>query len=92
MTAQFARCEKDRAAGTTDEHGKHHSVTAITESMTASLDYARRGKFGETTMKTLLAGIAFLMAMAFASQAFALPYCPNGTWHGHYYVCASYDE
>ena len=31
-------------------------------------------------MKTLLVGIAFAMGMVFASQAFALPYCPNHTW------------
>jgi hypothetical protein len=43
-------------------------------------------------MKTLAVGVAFAIGMVFASQAFALPYCPNGTWHGHYYVCASYDE
>ena len=50
------------------------------------------GKFGETAMKTLLVGNAFAIGMVFASQAFALPYCPNSTWqHGHY-VCASYDE
>jgi hypothetical protein len=43
-------------------------------------------------MKTLLAGIAFAIAVAFTSQAFALPYCPNGTSHGHYYVCSNFDE
>ena len=40
-------------------------------------------------MKTLLAGIAFALVMAFTSQAFAtdLPDCPKGAWkHGHY-VC-----
>jgi hypothetical protein len=40
-------------------------------------------------MRTLLAFIAFAIAMAFTSQAFAtdLPDCPNGAWkHGHY-VC-----
>jgi len=40
-------------------------------------------------MKTLLAGLAFAIVMAFASQAFAteLPDCPKGGWkHGHY-VC-----
>ena len=30
-------------------------------------------------MKTLLVGIAFAIGMVFASQAFALPYCPNST-------------
>jgi hypothetical protein len=40
-------------------------------------------------MKTLLAGMAFALVMAFTSQAFAteLPDCPKGSWkHGHY-VC-----
>jgi hypothetical protein len=50
------------------------------------------GKIGETVMKTFLAGVAFAIAVAFTSQAFALPYCPNGTWpHGHY-MCANFDE
>lgn len=42
------------------------------------------------TMKALVASVAFLIALAFASQAFAMdmPACPNGTLkHGHY-VCA----
>jgi hypothetical protein len=43
-------------------------------------------------MKTLLAGIAFAIALAFTSQAFALPYCTNSNWqHGHY-GCANFDE
>jgi hypothetical protein len=43
-------------------------------------------------MKILLVGIAFAIGMVFASQAFALPYCPYGTWqHGHY-GCATFDE
>ena len=43
-------------------------------------------------MKTLLVGIAFAIGMVFASQAFALPYCPHGMWnHGHY-NCAHYDK
>jgi hypothetical protein len=42
-------------------------------------------------MKTLLAGIAFAIALAFTSQAFALPYCQNSAGHGHY-VCANFDE
>ena len=41
-------------------------------------------------MKTLLAGVAFAIAIVFASQAFALP-CTNHTGHGHY-ACATYDE
>jgi len=39
-------------------------------------------------MKTLLVGIAFAIALGFASQAFALPYCVG---HGPY-DCATYDE
>ena len=50
------------------------------------------GKFGETSMKTLLVGIAFAIGMVFASQAFALPYCPNSTWQHSHYVCANYDD
>ena len=43
-------------------------------------------------MKTLLAGITFAIGMVLASQAFAVPYCPNSTWqHGHY-VCANFEE
>jgi hypothetical protein len=42
-------------------------------------------------MKTLLVSIAFAIGLVFATQAFALP-CPNGTWQGGHYVCASYDE
>ena len=42
-------------------------------------------------MKTFLAGVAFAIAVAFASQASAIPYCSK-TSHGNYYVCATYDE
>jgi hypothetical protein len=43
-------------------------------------------------MKTLVAGVAFAIAVAFATQASALPYCPHGMWqHGHYH-CATYDQ
>ena len=73
------------------ERRNHNSVTGITACMTELPDYARQGNLGRAAMKTLLVGIAFAMGMVFASQAFALPYCPNSTWHGHY-VCASYDE
>jgi hypothetical protein len=43
----------------------------------------------ETTMKALLVGIAFAMAIVFTSQAFAtdLPDCPNGKWKNGHYVC-----
>jgi hypothetical protein len=70
--------------------GKRFSVTAITERMTGLSDYARKEK-GEIIMKMLVAGIAFAIGVAFASQAFALP-CTHGTWqHGHY-VCGDYDQ
>jgi hypothetical protein len=55
--------------------------------MTGVADYTRKEK-GEIIMKMLLAGIAFAIGVAFASQAFALPYC---TWHHGHYVCADYD-
>ncbi len=43
-------------------------------------------------MKTFLAGVAFAIAVGFTSQASALPYCPHGTWHGHYYACAAVED
>ena len=42
-------------------------------------------------MRMLLAGIAFAIGIAFASEAFALP-CPSGTWQGGHYICADYDQ
>jgi hypothetical protein len=42
-------------------------------------------------MKTLLAGIAFAIVLAFATHASALP-CTNGTWQNGHYVCADYDQ
>ena len=63
-------------------------MTAITERMTGVADYARKEK-GEIIMKMLLAGVAFAIGVAFASQAFALPYC---TWQHSHYVCADYDQ
>jgi hypothetical protein len=48
-------------------------------------------KNGETIMKILLAGIAFAIGLAFATQAFALP-CPNGTWQNGHFVCTDYDD
>jgi hypothetical protein len=57
--------------------------------MTGLSDYACKEK-GEIIMKMLLAGIAFAMGLAFASQAFALP-CSNGTWQNGHYVCGDYD-
>jgi hypothetical protein len=56
--------------------------------MTGLADYACKEK-GEIIMKMLLAGIAFAIGLAFASQAFALPYC---TWQHSHYVCADYDQ
>jgi hypothetical protein len=46
----------------------------------------------ESTMKTLLVGVAFAMGMVFASQAFALPYCPQGTWQNGQFICVSYEQ
>jgi hypothetical protein len=43
-------------------------------------------------MKTLLVGVAFAMGMVFASQAFALPYCPNGSWQNGQFICVSYEQ
>ena len=63
-------------------------MTAITERMTGLPDYASKEK-GEIIMKMLLAGVAFAIGLAFASQAFALPYC---TWQHNHYVCEDYDE
>jgi hypothetical protein len=47
--------------------------------------------FGEIAMKTFLAVAAFALAVAFTSQASALP-CPNGTWQQGHYVCADFEE
>ena len=63
-------------------------MTAITERMTGLPDYASKEK-GEIIMKMLLAGVALAIGVAFASQAFALPYC---TWQHSHYVCADYDQ
>jgi hypothetical protein len=43
-------------------------------------------------MKTLLAGVAFAIAVAVSSRAFAFPYCTKITWHGNYYVCTIDEE
>ena len=48
---------------------------------------ATKRQIGKRTMKTLLAGVAFAIAVAFSSQASAFPYCTKITWHGNYYVC-----
>jgi len=62
-------------------------VTAVT-AVAADLSQTMTG-LGETTMKALLVGIAFAMAIVFTSQAFAtdLPDCPNGKWKNGHYVC-----
>ena len=49
-------------------------------------------EIGKMTMKTLLAGIAFAIAVVSASQASAFPYCTKITWHGNYYVCTIDEE
>jgi hypothetical protein len=56
--------------------------------MTGLPDYASKEK-GEIIMKMLVAGVALAIGVAFASQAFAVPYC---TWHHSQYVCADYDQ
>jgi len=43
-------------------------------------------------MRTLLVAIAFAMGMVFASQAFALPYCPNGNWQHGQLVCVTNEQ
>jgi len=44
-------------------------------------------------MKTVLVGMAFAIGMVFASQAFAVPSCPNSIWqHGRHHVCTNYNE
>ena len=40
-------------------------------------------------MNTLLAGIALAIAMLFASEAFAMPYCTGGTFKDGHFVCTS---
>lgn len=43
-------------------------------------------------MKIFFAGVALAIALAFSSQAFAVPYCANGaSQHGHY-GCTSFEE
>jgi hypothetical protein len=49
-------------------------------------------EIGKRTMKTLLAGVAFAIAVAFSSQPSAFPYCTKITWHGNYYVCTIDEE
>jgi hypothetical protein len=63
-------------------------VTAVT-ALAADLPQHCGRDLGETAMKALLAGIAFAIAIVFASQAFAtdLPDCPNGKWKNGHYVC-----
>lgn len=43
-------------------------------------------------MNILLAGIALAMAMVVASEAFAIPFCPGGTWKDGQFVCVSLDD
>ena len=71
-------------------HQNAHSVTGITRinDMLPKL-WGQREIPGRPPMKTLLACIAFALAMAFTSQAFAtdLPDCPKGAWKQEHYVC-----
>jgi hypothetical protein len=59
----------------------------ITECIKELPDYGSREDLRRPAMKTLLVGIAFAIAMVFTSQAFALPYCPNGTWQNGQFTC-----
>ena len=44
-------------------------------------------------MKTLLTGVAFALTIFFTSQAFAMPYCPNGgTLKNGHFVCVDMDD
>jgi hypothetical protein len=56
------------------------------------VELSMQGNLGRPAMKTLLVGIAFAVGMVFTSQAFALPYCANGSWQHGYYICADFDE
>ena len=49
-------------------------------------------EIGKRTMKTLLAGVAFAISVAFSLQASTFPYCTKITWHGDYYVCTIDEE
>ena len=42
-------------------------------------------------MKALL-GVALLIALLFASEAFAMPYCTGGTFKDGHFVCTSLDD
>lgn len=42
-------------------------------------------------MKALL-GIALVLALLFASEAFAMPYCTGGTFKDGHFVCTSLDD
>jgi hypothetical protein len=42
-------------------------------------------------MKALL-GIALVIALLFASEAFAMPYCTSGTFKDGHFVCTSLDD
>jgi hypothetical protein len=43
-------------------------------------------------MKALLAGIALATAMLIASIAFAMRFCPGGTWKDGQFVYVSVDD
>jgi len=43
-------------------------------------------------MNVLVAGIALAMAMVVASEAFAIPFCPGGTWKDGQFVCVSLED
>ena len=63
--------------------------TGLSQRQTAT---TTKREIGNGTMKTLLARVAFAIAVAFSSQASAFPYCTKITWHGNYYVCTIDEE
>jgi hypothetical protein len=71
---------------------KASCVTDITEQMTELSDDATEGNSGRPAMKIFFAGLALAITLAFSSEAFALPSCPNSTsQHGHY-GCTVFEE
>jgi hypothetical protein len=43
-------------------------------------------------MKALLAAVVLAIVMLIASDAFATPFCPGGTWKDGQFVCVSVDD
>jgi hypothetical protein len=67
-------------------------VTEVTALAIDFVDYYTR-EIRRPPMKTLLTGVAFAVAIFFTSQAFAMPYCPNGgTWKDGHFVRVDMDD